>query len=156
LKFTKEIESGITWGINGSIGAGLAHTIVVRNHIGERLSETILMLGCTAFLVLVTEKIILPMVARSRAINQTKVPPLNAEYLFHLFMEAKNCDALVGDLEERYKLIHKKFGMRRANFWYWSQALSSVLPIVWAAMKRATRAAMGITALVEFYRKIRS
>lgn len=62
--------------------------------------------------------------------------PVIAEYLFYLFMDAQKCDALVGDLEERYKLIHKKFGQRRANFWYWTQALSSVLPIVWAWAKK--------------------
>ncbi len=29
----------------------------------------------------------------------------NAEFLFYLFLDAKNCDALVGDLEERYKIV---------------------------------------------------
>ena len=61
---------------------------------------------------------------------------LNAEFLFYLFMSPKDCDALVGDLEERYKLIHKKFGARRANFWYWSQAIRSVGPIAWQWFKQ--------------------
>jgi hypothetical protein len=84
------------------------------------------------------------------------VPPINASFLFYLFLDAKNCDALVGDLEERYKLIHKQFGVRRANFWYWTQTVTSIAPIVWAAMKRVTKAATGVAALVELYRKIRS
>jgi hypothetical protein len=63
-------------------------------------------------------------------------PPLNAKYLFYLFLDAKNCDALVGDLEERHRLMRKKFGARRANFWYWTQALTSVGPIVWAWGKK--------------------
>jgi len=58
--------------------------------------------------------------------------PSNAEFLFYLFLDAQDCDALVGDLEERYGFIRKKFGMRRANFWYWTQALHSVVPIIWA------------------------
>jgi hypothetical protein len=58
-------------------------------------------------------------------------PPLNAEFLFYLFMKPKDCDAIVGDLEERYRSIRKKFGVRRANFWYWSQTIRSVGPIVW-------------------------
>jgi hypothetical protein len=64
-------------------------------------------------------------------------PPVNAEFLFYLFMTPQNCDALVGDLEERYKLIYKKFG-RRANFWYWTQAIYSVGPIVWAWAKKVS------------------
>src|ERR1017187_6067703 len=63
-------------------------------------------------------------------------PPPNAEFLFYLFMTPQNCDAIVGDLEERYKLIHKTFGRRRANFWYWTQTVLSLGPIVWAWTKR--------------------
>lgn len=65
-----------------------------------------------------------------------KGPPRKAEYLFHLFLDAKNCDAVVGDLEERYPRICREFGHRKANFWYWTQALTSVGPIAWAAAKR--------------------
>jgi hypothetical protein len=79
-----------------------------------------------------------------------------AEYLFYLFLDAKTCDSLVGDLEERYKLILKKFGVRRADFWYWSQALRSFVPIVWVWVKKAAKALTGITAVVEFVRRIRS
>jgi hypothetical protein len=102
------------------------------------------------------------------------VPPVNAEFLFYLFLDAKNCDALVGDLEERYKLIHKKFGARRANFWYWAQAILSVGPIVrawvkkiamkpvvaaitWAAAKQLLKDGSWLVTLVEFLKaKIRS
>jgi hypothetical protein len=70
---------------------------------------------------------------RSRVASR---PPLNAQFLFYLFMTPQNCDALVGDLVERYKLIHKKFGRRRANFWYWTQTAMSLGPIVWAWAKR--------------------
>ena len=52
-------------------------------------------------------------------------PPPNAQFLFYLFLDAQNCDAIVGDLEERYRLIHKRFDARRANFWYWTQAIRS-------------------------------
>jgi hypothetical protein len=63
-------------------------------------------------------------------------PPRNAEFLFYLFMTPQNCDAFVGDQEERYKLIHKRFGSRRANFWYWTQTVTSLGPIVWAWAKK--------------------
>lgn len=65
-----------------------------------------------------------------------KVPPVKAEYLFYFFLEAKTCDALVGDLEERYKLILKKFGKFKADLWYWSQAIRSTGPIAWAWFKK--------------------
>jgi hypothetical protein len=66
------------------------------------------------------------------------VPPLNAEFLFYLFMTPQNCDALVGDLEERYKLICKKFGRRRASFWFWTQTVMSLGPIVWVWAKKVS------------------
>lgn len=64
------------------------------------------------------------------------VPTPLAEYLFYFFLDAKTCDALVGDLDQRYKLIRKKFGKGKANFWYWSQALRSTGPIAWQWFKK--------------------
>jgi hypothetical protein len=82
-------------------------------------------------------------------------PPVNAQFLFYLFLDAKNCDALVGDLEERYKLIFKKFGASRANFWYWTQAIRSVGPIVWKWTKAVMKRLSGLAALLEIWRRIR-
>lgn len=72
----------------------------------------------------------------AHVVNRQNKAPLNADFLFYLFMDAKHCDAIVGDLEERHRLIHKKFGARRAKFWYWSQTIRSVGPIVWAWAKK--------------------
>jgi hypothetical protein len=96
-------------------------------------------------------------------------PPINAEFLFHLLMSPQNCDAIVGDLEEHYWRLYKKFGRRRANFWYWFQTCISLRPIIWAAMKKplATLAGMAaakglighdgwIAMLIEFMKKVRS
>ena len=82
-------------------------------------------------------------------------PPLNAAFLLYLFYDAKNCDALVGDLEERYRIIRKRFGARRANFWYWTQVIRSVGPIAWAATKKLLKAASGVAAALEIWRRIR-
>jgi len=82
-------------------------------------------------------------------------PPLDAEFLFYLFLDPLNCDAVVGDLEERYRLIGQKFGPRRANFWYWTQAARSVGPIVWVATRAAVKRLSGFAALVELYRRVR-
>lgn len=79
-------------------------------------------------------------------------PPLNAEFLLYLFMGRQSCDALVGDLEERYKVIRKKFGQRRANVWYWTQVFISLRPIILAWVKKMS----GVVALIEAYRRMRS
>jgi len=98
---------------------------------------------------------------------------MNAEFLFYLFLSPQNCDALVGDLEERYRAIHMKFGPRRANFWCWTEAIRSVGPIVWAWLRKllmkplltvlAWTAAKGIVdhsswseEVLEIWRRIRS
>ena len=111
---------------------------------------------------------------RRRYSQRSKVlPPLAAQFLFYYFLDAQNCDALVGDLEERYRIIRKKFGTGRANFWYWSQAIRSVGPIVWAWGKKvALKPVIGVVAwavarglvdhdswlvaLVEMWKRIRS
>jgi hypothetical protein len=95
-------------------------------------------------------------IERLLARQSGRIPPLSAEYLFYLFLDSHNCDAIVGDLEERYRLIRRKFGSHRANFWYWTQAIRSVGPIAWAWAKRVMKAVSGIAALVEIYRRIRS
>jgi hypothetical protein len=86
----------------------------------------------------------------------TVVPPRSAEFLFYLFLDSKNCDAIVGDIEERYKLILIKFGRRRANFWYWTQSIKSVGPIAWRWGSTAVKKLSGLAALVELYRRMRS
>jgi hypothetical protein len=96
-------------------------------------------------------------------------PPINAEFLFHLMMSPQNADALAGDLQERYKHLYKKFGRRRAKFWYWFQTFISLRPIIWAANKKplaalaSMAAAKGLighdgwlAAVVEFVKKVRS
>lgn len=86
--------------------------------------------------------------AGSRSIRESITGiTMNSEFLFYLFLDAKNCDALVGDLEESYKLIYRKFGQRRANFWYWTQAIRSVGPIAWAwGKKAALKPVVGVIA----------
>ena len=63
-------------------------------------------------------------------------PPHVGEFCFYLFLTPQNCDALVGDLQERYGIICRKFGKRHADFWYWIQAIRSVGPIAWAWGKK--------------------
>jgi hypothetical protein len=113
------------------------------------------------------------LLAVRRRSSTSKNPPANAEFLFYLFLDDQECDALVGDLEARYKIIRKKFGKRRATFWYWTQAIRSVGPIAWAWVKKIAmkpivalvtwtvakglvRRDSWLAALVALYRRIRS
>lgn len=136
MKFAKEIESGVLWGLAGSFGSVVAHAVVRRAGMGN-ISDTVLTLACSAAFIIAAEKIALPALAHLRKSgNSAECPPVNAAFLFYLFLNPENCDALVGDLEERYRFILKKFGQRRANFWYWAQAIRSVGPIVMAWAKK--------------------
>jgi len=47
--------------------------------------------------------------------------------------------------------MKKKFGVKRANFWYWFQVLLSIIPFGWAFVKRVS----GLVALIELWRKVR-
>jgi hypothetical protein len=76
-------------------------------------------------------------IRETESVKLASVPPRNAEFLFYLFLDKKHCEALVGDLEERYLLIFKKFGKHKADFWYWTESVQSVGPVVWAWMKKA-------------------
>ncbi len=95
-------------------------------------------------------------------------PPINAEFLFHLFMTAQSADAIVGDLGEKYKRHLRKYGCGRARFWYCVQTFISLKPIIWAWIKKplttlATMAAAKglighdgwIAAAIEFVKRLR-
>jgi hypothetical protein len=77
--------------------------------------------------------------------------PLNAEYLLYLLLSKRDSEAVAGDLEERWRKIKKRFGVRRANFWYWTQVIRSLWPFGVAAVKRAS----GLLALIAAWKKLR-
>jgi hypothetical protein len=62
--------------------------------------------------------------------------PVGAEYLFYLFLDSTTCDGLVGDLNERYEVIIRKFGKFRADLWCWKEAFRSVGPVAWGWFKK--------------------
>lgn len=59
-------------------------------------------------------------------------PPSSAEFLFFLFYDRKSAESLTGDLLEGFHNLNRKFGYRKAWFWYWWQTLGSICPIIWA------------------------
>jgi hypothetical protein len=127
--------------VNAAIPVPLSAEIakVVFGHGSKHFATGFTVLECILsgvgiwYLVPIFQRII------SRFGESSGSPPTNAEFLFHLFLTPANCDALVGDLEERYRTIRRKFGKHRADFWYWTQTIRSVGPIVWAWAKKILR-----------------
>jgi hypothetical protein len=68
----------------------------------------------------------------------------SADSLFYPFLDKQNCAAILGDLEERRQTICQKFGYRRANIWYWIQAVRSALAIAWAWEKDVYHEQLGV------------
>jgi hypothetical protein len=61
-------------------------------------------------------------------------PPKLAEYLIYLFFPRKDREAILGDLEEDFHEVHKKFGLRQARLQYWAQVFRSLWPIIRALL----------------------
>lgn len=76
-------------------------------------------------------------------------PPVNAEYALHLFLSKEEQDAQIGDLIERYNQKSVRFGPRRADLWFYCEALR----LVWPALKRTIVRASGLFAVAEWIRK---
>jgi hypothetical protein len=71
--------------------------------------------------------------------------PLRFHMTFTFFLlflvDESTCDAIVGDLEERFTL---KLKMRAwtAHFWYWDQVFRSLPRLAWAALVKSLRATL--------------
>lgn len=57
-------------------------------------------------------------------------PPKSAEYLIYLFIPKNNRVGMLGDLEEEYRTVYRKFGKNRASLFYWYQTIISIWPLV--------------------------
>jgi hypothetical protein len=114
------------------IGVWIAH----RFSVSEPFTEAVVIAFSASLIYSIALRFMGRLLPLARRTDSKKKPPQNAEFLFYLFMTPQNCDALVGDLEERYQLIHRRFGRRHANFWYCMQTVISLGPIVWAWAKR--------------------
>jgi hypothetical protein len=63
-------------------------------------------------------------------------PPANLELLLHLAMSPADCEALIGDLEERYRKLATRLGRKRADIWYAKQVLTSIWPLLRDMIRR--------------------
>jgi DNA-binding CsgD family transcriptional regulator len=63
--------------------------------------------------------------------------PKSAKFLLLLLVPRSSREHLVGDLEEEYRtVVLPQYGARKARLWYWWQVISSVVPVLWAQLRR--------------------
>lgn len=67
---------------------------------------------------------------------QSFAPPQYAEYLIYLLIPKNNREAVLGDLEEDFHAVNKKFGLRKAQFLYWFEVIRSIWPFVVGATEK--------------------
>ena len=67
-------------------------------------------------------------------------PPRSAEFILSLVVSGEDCEAILGDLEERFRTrILPRYGLRKARFWYRVQVLRCLWPYVKAGLRRLAR-----------------
>jgi hypothetical protein len=66
----------------------------------------------------------------------TKLPTSKLTLLFCLFLESPDFNGMVGDLNERHKLMFSRVGRLKADLWYCKEMLRSVTPVAWGWMKK--------------------
>jgi len=74
-------------------------------------------------------------------------PPSSAKFIL-LLIPRNYREHLVGDLEEEYTtIVVPEYGLRKARLWYWVQVLCSLLPLLWAQIRR-------MLGLIAFWRSV--
>ena len=90
--------------------------------------------------ILVVESILKRLIIyyASRRENASKIAesPKFAEYLIYFILSKQDRVNLIGDLEEEYGEVLKKFGRKAASVWYYKQVFTSIRPVVWNRLVR--------------------
>jgi hypothetical protein len=77
----------------------------------------------------------------------------NASYLIHLFYrDQKKADAVIGDLDELFDQRLKRYGKRRAIWWYRAQVSWSLIDLLFPLVRRIS----GLAAARELWHRILS
>lgn len=85
---------------------------------------------------------------------ESLVPPQRAEYLLYFCLPAEQREAIPGDLLEIYTtVILPKFGVQRANRWYWFQVLRSIWPLLTARVVRVLKWALVTRVAGELWKR---
>ena len=75
-------------------------------------------------------------------------PPFYAEYLLYFLLGKSERETIIGDLQECYGKLMRRFGKRAADLWYYKQVVGSVWPLL-------RRAVLKFGALVWLGRMLR-
>jgi transcriptional regulator with XRE-family HTH domain len=71
--------------------------------------------------------------------TDAKLPRLG-ELLLYYFLPEEERDAFIGDMEEQYAAIEKKFGIRAAEIFFYKEILNSMSPLVARFLARIVHA----------------
>ena len=64
-------------------------------------------------------------------------PPALAEYVLHLVLGKEEREAVIGDLVQDYRHIRRRFGKRKADFWFHKQVIWSLWPFLRRAVVKS-------------------
>lgn len=86
--------------------------------------------------------------------SYTAVSPKGAQYFISLFLSRDKRENILGDLEEEFLTeIYPKYGAKRAWFWYWTQVVGSVIPILVERCAKLLGVLFGITKFLDWLQK---
>jgi hypothetical protein len=85
---------------------------------------------------LVEIALLLKQIWRSPKTSDQAQPPANLDFILYFLMPRADCDALIGDLAERYSHLVERLGKVRADLWYAKQVLTSVWPLLSSWVRR--------------------
>src|SRR5262249_10907529 len=83
--------------------------------------------------------------------EQANSPPSIAEFLLTALATTRTAEAMIGDLNERFRDERKKFGRSRAIRLYWARALRSLWPLLWRAIGKAVKWGVVIAAMKRLF-----
>lgn len=83
---------------------------------------------------------------RRRSNNNITASPLPGESLLHLLLP----ENVIGDIQEHYRRISKKYGRRRAEIWFFRELALSVYPLFLKLLIQL----LAVANLVEIVRKL--
>jgi hypothetical protein len=90
---------------------------------------------------------------RDAAEQRSQRPPRLAEYLIYFLPKAQR-EPLMGDMAEVYGVLLKAQGRRRAQFWYWFQAIMAIKPLWWNKVVKRLAKWAAITGLGQLLGRI--
>lgn len=80
-------------------------------------------------------------------------PPSFGEKILYLFLSKDDRECMPGDLAEEFSMLADKHGLSYAKFWYWKQVIFSIIPIIFAYIRKIVSLAF-VAKLYDFVRGI--